>query len=82
MYYKLDNNELEKINRVAKITSTDYEVLGNFVPVESLVAMVEDLLLEIDGLEEKIRDREQEIEDNYEPISYAEQIGYNERDFY
>lgn len=82
MYYKLENDELEKINRASKMTGSDYELNGNFIPVESMIAAIEDLLVEIDRLEEERKDREQEIEDNYKPISYAEQVGYNERDFY
>ena len=53
MYYKLENDEIEKIQRVAKITFTDYELQGNFIPVDSLMAAIEDLLTEIDSLEEK-----------------------------
>ena len=82
MYYKLEDRELEKINRVAKITLTDYELVNNFISVENMMAAIEDLLSEIDNLEEKIKDREQEIEDNYRPISVAEQYGINDRDFY
>ena len=43
---------------------------------------MEDLLHELDVLQEKYEDLEKDLEDNYKPISYAEQIGYNERDFY
>ena len=43
--------------------------------------ILEELVNMIDDLEEKIKHLEQDIEDNYRPISYAEQIGYNERDF-
>lgn len=82
MYYKLDNDELEKINRVSKMSLGDYELKDNLIPIEKMMAAIEDLLVEIDRLEEEKKDREQEIEDNYKPISYAEQIGYNERDFY
>lgn len=82
MYRKLNSDELEKIERVSKLTFTDYELKGDFIPVEKMMAAIEDLLIEIDRLEEEKKYREQEIEDNYKPISYAEQVGYNERDFY
>lgn len=82
MYYKLDNDEFERIKEVEKMTTSDYELVGNFIPVESMMATIEDLLVEIHNLEEERKEREQQIEDNYKPISYAEQVGYNERDFY
>lgn len=82
MFYQLNDDELEKMFRVSKITMTDYELIGNFVPVESLMAAIEDLLIELDKAEEKYKDLERDLEENYKPISYVEQIGYNERDFY
>ena len=82
MYYKLSESELERIKRVSNMTCTDYELLGDFIPADSLVAMVEDLLTEVDNLQEKYDDLERDLQDNYKPISYAEQVGFSERDFY
>lgn len=81
MYYKLDSEDLELMEKVAKLTGMDYELLGDFIPVDSLLHSIEDLMNEIGKLEEKIEDLEQDIENNYKPISYAEQVGYSERDF-
>ena len=82
MYYKLSDDELEKMYKVSKITLTDYELIGNFVPVEKLINVIEDLLIELDKAEEKYNDLEEQLRENYKPISYAEEIGYRERDFY
>lgn len=82
MYYKLDNDELEKINRVSKITLTDYELKGNFIPVESMMVAIENLLIEIDNLEEERKNREQDIEDNYRPYTREELYGVSDKDFY
>ena len=79
MYLKIDE---ELYQRIQRITGTDYEVKGGLVPSENVTEIIADLLLEIDRLEDKYKDFEQEVEDNYKPISYAEQVGYNERDFY
>ena len=79
MYIKLDE---ELYERIKELTCTDYDAESSFIPSESIEPMLRDLLIEIDRLEEEKKDREQEIEDNYKPISYAEQVGYNERDFY
>lgn len=81
MYYKLENDELEKINRASKMTGSDYEIKGNFIPIESMMAAIEDLLIEIDRLEEERKDREQEIEDNYKPYTKEEMYGVSNRDF-
>lgn len=81
MYYRMDLDDADLMENVAKVTGIDYELLGDFVPVESLIHAIEDLMYEIDRLEEKIEDIEQDVEDNYKPISVAEQIGYSERDF-
>jgi hypothetical protein len=82
MYYRLDNNEFERINRVSKITLTDYELKGNFIPVESMMAAIEDLLIEIDNLEEERKNREQDIEDNYRLYTREELYGVSDKDFY
>lgn len=78
MYLKLDKDILK---RIQGITLTEYTKEGSFLPVESVTDIIADLILEIDRLEEKIEDIEQDRDDNYKPISYAEQVGYNERDF-
>ena len=81
MYYKLDGKELETINKVSALTYTDYELIGNFVPVESMYSMIEDLLDEVEHQQARYKDLEKDIEDNYKPISYAEQVGVSDRDF-
>lgn len=82
MYYKLNDDELERMFKASKITMTDYELIGNFAPVENLMAAIEDLLIELDKAEEKYKDLEEQLKENYKPISYEEQIDYREEDFY
>lgn len=82
MYYKLDDNELEAMFKASKITMTDYDLIGNFAPVEKLMAAIEDLLIELDKAEKRIEEIERDRDENYKPISYEEQVGYRERDFY
>ena len=62
MYLEIDEKLKDKIE---KITSTDYDFKGNFLPSESITAIFEDLICEIDRLEEKYEDLEQDMEDNY-----------------
>ncbi len=82
MYYKLEDSELEKINEISKITRTDYELSGNFIPVESLMSVIEDLLIEIDRSKEELEDEVEQRENYYKPISKYEEVGMSERDFY
>ena len=81
MYYELNDSEYEKIREISSITFTDYDLKANLIPVDNLMAAIEDLLAEYHHKEEELEDLKQEIEDNYKPISYEEQIGYNPKDF-
>lgn len=62
MYLEIDEKLKDKIE---KITSTDYDFKDNFLPSESIKSIFEDLIYEIDRLEEKYEDLEQDMEDNY-----------------
>lgn len=72
MFYKLDDRELATINKVAKMSLTDYELEGNMIPVDSLICAIEDLLIEIGRLEEKYNDLEEDMNENYKPIGANE----------
>ena len=80
MYIKLDEELKEKIE---KITDVDYDFKGEYMPSESIEPMLKDLIYEIDKLEEKINDIQQDIENNYELKKYDpyEEYGLSERDF-
>ena len=80
MYEILNEKDKELIEKISKITLTNYET-GSFIKIETWKEIIYDLLDEIYNLQEKIEDIEQDIESNYKPIPYEEQIGYNERDF-
>lgn len=75
MYLKLDNYEFEKIRKASDLTSTDYELVGNFIPTENLICIITDLLVEIDRLEEKYEDLENDLENNYRPLTNRELYG-------
>ena len=78
MYLKIDESALKKIQ---EITMTDYAAEGSFLPSDAINDIIEDLLLEIDRLQEKYEDLEQDIEENYKPIPVSEQYGISDRDF-
>ena len=55
MYYKLSDDEKEIIKKVQKRTITEYDIQNDFINVEHIMYMVEDLLNEIDRLEEELK---------------------------
>lgn len=78
MYLKIDEELLE---RIQNITNVDYGAEGDFISYLAVESIIEDLLIELDTLQEKYNDLEQDIEDNYRPIPVSEQYGISERDF-
>lgn len=78
MYLEIDEKLKDKIE---KITSTDYDFKGNFLPSESITSIFEDLICEIDILEEKYEDLEKDLEDNYihRPMSHYTGDSYDDR---
>lgn len=72
MYLELDKKIIDKIE---EIICTDYERKGDYIPAENIDSMIYDLLCEIDRLNEKIEDMENDIRDNYRPISNEEMYG-------
>ena len=81
MFVEVSNKELEKYKEISKITITDYEFKGNFVPVVSLIAMIDDLLIEVHDRDEKIKDMEENVKENYKPISQLRHYGMDDSDF-
>lgn len=76
MYYKLSDDEKEIIKKVQKRTITEYDIQNDFINVEHIMYIVEDLLNEIDRLEEELEEEIQDKNDNYRRLSYSE-MGWN-----
>lgn len=72
-YLKLLDSEYKTLKEIEKITSTDYEA-GDFIKVDNLISIIEDLKIEYDRLDEEFKDYKQNIEDNYKQINLEEQI--------
>lgn len=47
----------------------------DMVSVEDILTKIEDLLDELDSTKEEYKDFKQDVEDNYIPVSYKEQLG-------
>lgn len=75
------------VDRVQKITFDEYEEIYNegskyiYVSEYSVQCMIESLLIEIDTLQEKYDDLEQDLKDNYRPLPRSEYTGdsYDDR---
>ena len=79
------NIDLRLYDRVKKITRTNYSndrsEADVWVDEDGLYAIIEDLVNEVEFLEAKIKDIEQDIEDNYRPIPLNEQYNVYDSDF-
>lgn len=78
MYLRIDWELYEKI---CKATSTDYNAVGEFLPGDNIISMLEDLLYEIELKNEQLEDIKKDLQENYKPISPAEQYEVNDKDF-
>ena len=71
--------ERELYNKASEITMTEYdEIIDNpgakyiYASEYTITSIIEDLMHEIDSLQEKLEDIEQDREDNYKPITTEE----------
>lgn len=55
-YQKLTSEECEKIKEIEKITLTNYEMLGEFIPSDSLMCIINDLFVELEKKNKKIEE--------------------------
>ena len=62
MKVEVDKKILDKIE---EITITDYEIEGNKVPADNIEAILDDLLSEIEKLEERIKDLDNYLQEEY-----------------
>jgi len=76
----LKEHEVGKILKAQKITLTNYKdemiICGDkaYIDPYTLYSVIEDLLMEVDGLEEKIEDILNDRDSNWKPLSIEEQI--------
>lgn len=80
-YYLLNEKELKIFKEIEKKTNTNYEIENNLLPLENVMGIVKDLLSEINSLNEKLEDLENDVRENYRPIPVAEQYGISDEDF-
>lgn len=71
-YYKLSDDDKEIIKKVQGRTITEYDLQNDFIAVQDMMYMVEDLLNEISRLEEEKEEIIQDRNDNYKRLSYEE----------
>lgn len=64
MYLKLNDNELEVVKEISKLTMTDYELESDMLPEDSFVVMLEDLLCKYHRIEEEFKDYKEKVENS------------------
>lgn len=65
VWVDIDDDILKKVQET---TITDYEAVDGKVTIDSLKGMVEDLLIELENAEDKCRELEADLNENYRPI--------------
>lgn len=78
----LDNNLYERIEKITRTTYTnDFGEDDVWIDGDNICVLIEDLVCEVEHLQAKIINIKKDIEDNYQPIPIAKQVGISERDF-
>ena len=65
MFTMLENEDLERLKRVSNITGIDYEITGKFVPVDSVVSALFDLLCEYNNKVDELEDLKSDLNEHY-----------------
>lgn len=88
---KVDESNFGLFERVSKVTGTDYDIkwfdaedIDGYIHEDNVLAMIEDLLYELDSAKEIIEDMKRDVEENYQPIPFNpyEEYGISEDDFH
>lgn len=69
VWVDIDDDILKKVQEA---TITDYEAVGGKVTIESLLGMVEDLLIELENKDDEIKEIVGDRESNYRPLTAHE----------
>lgn len=69
MYLKIDE-ELKE--RILETTDVNYEWVGDFLPMDSFIPLIKDLLIEIDRKNEELEGLKQRVKDCYRPLTAKE----------
>lgn len=83
MFTMLEDRDLERMKRVSDITGVDYEITGKFVPVDSIVCALFDLLCEYGNKEDELEDLKKEVNEHYtlKHVDEYEEYGVSVNDF-
>lgn len=65
--YKLDEKELELIEKAEKITCYDYHRKDDLIPADEFISIIEDLLIEIEHIQEEFEDYKKRETNDYDP---------------
>ena len=63
--YVLNDQEADVLEKVSKITGTDFHARGQLIEVEALMEAIEDMVVEYEELQEEYGDLEERYQDKY-----------------
>lgn len=83
MKVELKDEDIKIIEKAEKIVGY-LERNGNYVNLDDLIGIIDNLVYEANRLEEKVEDLNKDIEDNYEPRKFDpyEEYGVSESMFH
>ena len=83
MFYLLNDGEMKRIKEVEEVTMTDAGIVGKFVPVDSLLALLSDLLCEYHHKVEELENLQSDLNEHYTPkhVDEYEEYGVSQNDF-
>ena len=79
---ELDIYDLKMLRDIEELTHTDFKIdEKNRIEVNNLLSVIEELYYSFKHLVEEVQDIVDDRDDNYKPISVAEQVGISDKDF-
>lgn len=84
IFYKMNDKENAMMKEIVEITSTDYEIRGDFIPVDSLIGALYELLYQYHGIQEELENLKRDVDENYEVKNFDpyKEYGVSEHDFH
>ncbi len=83
MHYLLNEDELKTIKKIEDITGTSADIRIDFIKVDTLLALLSDLLCEYNHIVEEKEDLEFDLNNNYtrNKVDEYEEYGVSRNDF-
>lgn len=74
IYCKMEDIEQSLLKKASELTMTKFETRGDFISIEELWCVIDELTREVEYQKEEYKELERELEYNYRPVPYEDQI--------